>query len=150
MSGCYAPEPNYNQILNSGMQTIVEAQRLRSVFPDAHDFISYFDGRYGNPAWNTKALLFRRYILVLQTPIKVDYSTNSIVEYGPVTIKLFEVVSSTPLSTGQKDVRYGQSWELTPRQLDTVIEAKGDFSSIGIELEDAKPVEGIDAIWWEI
>lgn len=139
---------DYPKALGHGLETIPAAREFQELFPNAHNFYSYYTGTAGPPILNCKAALYDRYELSLQVRVSFDDTRTRVISYGEPTFYLNEVESVTPLSDGTTDIRSGdlhlkfgaQDWK-------KVYDARGDFSALGVKLTKDKPVPNFEDYW---
>lgn len=111
------------------------------LYPDAKVDSMYSTGEHGTPTTQLRAAFYHRYVLTMQVQ---TYRTNA-----RPHIDLIEAASIGQLADGRSDLRYGESWTITPEQRDSLVKAGGDFSSIGITLKKNEPLPGFEAHWLE-
>ena len=145
--GCHR-QVNYNSLRASGSQKITEAVAFRTLFPNTHEFLTYFDGYYGEPQWNSTALLHGRYVLTLQCKIDVDYARSAVTNYQPPRVFLTEIVSLERLPGGQLSATHGTNFSFDLEQWKRLVESHGNFESLGVSLTTNSPVDGLAACWW--
>ena len=147
--GCHR-QVNYNSVLTSGSQKITEAVAFRTLFSNTHEFLTYFDGYYGEPQWNSKALLHGRYVLTLQCKIGVDYAKSAVTNYQTPRIFLTEIVSLERLASGQTSATHGTNLTFNIDQWKQLMESHGAFESLGVNLSTNSPIDGLEACWWSL
>lgn len=116
-------------------------QEFLRLYPDAYVDSMYSTGQYGTPTTQLRAAFYRRYVLTMQVP---TYRTNARPRFS-----LVEAGSIGQMADGRSELRYGESWTITPEQWDSLVKAGGDFSSIGIALKTNEPLPGFEEHWLE-
>ena len=147
--GCHR-QVNYNSVLTSGSQKVTEAVTFRALFPNTHEFLTYFDGYYGEPQWNSKALLHGRYVLTLQCKIGVDFSRSAVTNYQTPRVFLTEIVSLERLPSGQISATHGTNIAFNIDQWKQLVESNGNFQSLGVNLSTNSPVDELETCWWSL
>ena len=128
----------------SAIQGLPIAVEFERIFPGKTDhFITH---AFNRPApeppmniWNSEAHFGGRYCLTMQVEVRVDYENQKITRAGDPTFYLVENYDLKPdLSYSGRGVA-----TFTEAEWRKVYESGGDFSAIGVELEDRDP----EAFW---
>ncbi len=135
---------DYDLVIQSGVHGDSYPGEFNRVFPNAVNGISYFTGVVGDPQWNSKASLYRRYVLKMQLNIKLDSTRTKIISTGPPILYLYEFTDITFRSNGTPKIQGRQLATLSPDDWRRVFEAHGDFQALGITIETNKPVENFE------
>jgi hypothetical protein len=122
------------------------ARRFNELFPDSRHFISYVTGHYGPPTWNSATKLYGRYKLQMSASLQIDRQQLTATFSSPPTFHLTEVASISRLPDGRDYVTYGGSWELSAEEWQRLVQAKGDFSVLGLSLIRDDPVPGFQRV----
>lgn len=132
---------NYRKAVESGRLKIQPVQEMEAMFPaQVQNFIGHTPGTL--PRWNSEVLLYDRYILKMQVPIRVNGSFSEVIEMTEEPkFYLWEVVVIEEFSNGQLVSSFGDNRTLGLNEWNTLVAADGDFSAIGIELKKDQPVE---------
>ena len=149
VNGCRR-QVNYTSVVSSGASRIPEASEFRNLFTNTYEFVTYHDGYYGEPLWNSKALLNGRYILTFQSKIDVNYATSTVTNYHSPKFFLTEIISAQRLASGQTSVTHGTNFDFGPAQWKKLVQSGGNFEALGVKLQTNAPVELLDSSWWSL
>jgi hypothetical protein len=138
---------DYDFAIQSGVHGDSYPGEFNQLFPNAVNGISYYTGVVGNPQWNSKAHLFRRYVLKMQLNITLDSTRTKIVSTGPPSLYLYEFTAITFRSNGTPKIQGRQLATLSSDNWRRLFAAHGDFQTLGITIETNKPVENFEATW---
>jgi hypothetical protein len=128
---------SYNAVHGAARETIPAALEIEETFgPQVDHFITHYGIRSARNIWNTEAFFGGRYMLTMQVDVRIDYSRRQVVPTDAPTFFLHEVISVDVLSDGQQHTRFGRSWEIGVDDWQVVYSNGGDFSRIGIVLDD--------------
>jgi hypothetical protein len=139
----------YNAAIQSGVDGPSYPGQFNRLFPGSQNIISYYTGVVGPSAWTSSIGLHGRYVFKVHLEVGFDETRTKIVSYGPPTFYLYEltkidvktnqnpVISNTMVTTFD-----GNSWA-------RFVQAKCDFSVLGITLQTNNPVEHFEEYWKE-
>ena len=99
--------------------------------------------------WISEVYFNGRYELVMTVDIRVDRRTSSVSKViGTPSFHLHEIESVEMLSGGRASISYRESAQrdFSSAEWQRVVEAKGDFSVIGIQIQKAPPIDNFDAL----
>ena len=115
-----------------------------ALYPKTAEAITYFTEEHGKPAWRSEVLIYERYCLSMRFPITLSASRTHSSRAGEPEFFLAEVESVEQRSDGQVYVTYGKTQKLFGLQeWNTLVKAKGDLSSLGIDVTKDKPIAGL-------
>jgi hypothetical protein len=121
------------------------AAQMEELFGPSSRFIS-FEGNQ-EPIWNTQLFLYGRYELCMQVPLKVVSATNGNVVGNPeFFLDEIDRIGVPAGASAGLDVKIIHQWRFTQKKWDILYHAKGDFRTIGINLNTNAPVENIEAL----
>ena len=145
----FAEDDGYTKALESGKKDIPVVAQLVKLFHETRSFISYYNGKVAPPRWNSIVGLHGRYGLALQMGISLNESRTSVIDSNEPLIYLAEItkISKDPKTGATTVISNGFQKTITLKDWEKVVEAKGDFSVIGIKLVTDKPIEGFEKYW---
>ena len=124
-----------------GTPKIEIAKQIEEIFGPSRRYISYGIS-FDEQEWNSEVLLYGRYQLWMQVPVKIT-SANSGTTTGHPTFQLSEIKINTNTGivsfSGGKGF-YENDWK-------KLYKAKGDFKVIGLELKTNAPIKNIEAYY---
>jgi hypothetical protein len=129
-------------LVNNALKDLPLLASFKSRYPHSEHFISYVTGENGRTTWNSKALLFGRYILHMTAPAIIDRKSLKVSLEGEPAFQLREVTSITPLPDGRQQAFYGKTVKFSADDWRRVEASEGDFGVLGIQLKKDKPVPG--------
>jgi hypothetical protein len=134
----------YDLAIKSGLQNSPDPKAFKELFPNSFHVISYYTGAVGEPAWTSETGLYNRYVFRMFLPITLDHARTNIVAAGVPAFDLYEIQS---IKANPNGTFSGQSHFLSRPSVDDwhrLIQAKGNFAAISINLESNKPLEGFE------
>jgi hypothetical protein len=117
------------------------------LFPDAENFITHYTGTAGPRVWNSRVLLYERYILTMQFDMDLDADGVKVTATAPPKYLLQEVTSVEIAPSGQVSINYGDTVRFGPKEWKKLEAAKGDLSVLGIKPKKNQPVPNLKANW---
>jgi hypothetical protein len=138
-------DERYEQAMRSGFSKIPQAREIEKLFGEANHFISYFDMVGVGQAWRTTDVFIAgRYKLEMGVDVRMDEQFTKIVEViGEPKFYLREI-ERVKFYGEQVGAAFGEQFTFGPEEWAKVVEAKGDFSVIGIHLDLDNPVKNIE------
>lgn len=122
-----------------------------ALYPDA--IVSYLSfARSDFPGLSVTATLHNRYKFNLRIPIKYSADNTEIINYGSPVCHLIEIKSVQPRDDGRGGIELGGTMggdlqkHFGAKELQKVIESKGDFSVLGFKLREKAPVKNFDLV----
>ena len=139
----------------SGCEKIPQVRQIETLFGKGDHFITGGEphlmpgGANDICQWSTDVYFAGRYQLTMWVDIEID-RRNSEVSRVVDTLKfrLLEVTRVDMLSDGRPSISYGGSGqrEFSAADWKKVVEAKGDFSVIGIQIRNDAPIANFDEL----
>ncbi len=126
-----------------GTTSLAAASEFSATFPVSRRSVSYCDGRYGQPTWQSSTTLFGRYILTMQMPVRIGRFGMSVEPSGSPTWTLTEVTSVSGSPSGQTSIEYGDVRDISADQWKLIVDANGKVEQVIHELNTTSPVAGI-------
>jgi hypothetical protein len=144
--GCPVRTPQtYEKAIQSGRKEIPAAGQFEELYGKTYHFISYYDGNYGKPTWNSKVGLFGRYILGMHVPVAFDHSGTQVIPQGEPKFYVWELKSIVPGKAGTFETLTGDdNLEFSTKEWNKVVEAKGDLRVLGLKMKKDQPLEHFD------
>ena len=122
-----------------------------ALYPDSVvRYLSFADADF--PSLSVNTTLHGRYQFNLRVPVRYSEDSSKIVGYGEPRCHLLEIDSVTPRDDGVGETElHGTSGGALQEHFDLkdwnkLVEAKGDFSTLGFKLEVDKPVPNFDLV----
>ena len=141
-------EADYDIALTNGIASLDVAKEFNALFPDAHNFISYYTGQYGQPHWNSEIGLYGRYVLSVQFDLKFDSSRHIPSRSSEPEFFLVEVSSLERTPDGRLSISYSENQiRFGSAQWEKLLSAEGDFSAIGYKANLTSPHHGFEEVW---
>src|SRR5262245_32566137 len=113
LTGCYQRTAvervtrNYNEALSNTLDSVVAAREFNYLYPDSHNYYSYYTGQFGDPVLNCGVLLYGRYTLELKvSDIQFDRSRRRVLKHGSPEFWLNEMKTITTLPDGRFYITY--------------------------------------------
>jgi len=138
---------NYDAAIQSGIHGNSYPAEFNKLFPGDQNIISYYTGGAGAPAWTSSAGLYGRYVFRMHLSIALDRSRTNIISYGPPTFYLYELPKITFSSNSNPYIQINQITTFSTQTWAQLLEAKGDFTVLGIVLKTNEPVKGFKDNW---
>ena len=135
---------DYKATVRDGIKTVPHVQEIKQLFPNAptdHFITNYGFDKDKPKKWNTEVFFAGRYEFTYQVDVIVDYNNNSIGKI--VGVPHFFLAEVTVVSSNSPDTAsgaYGADYKFTENDWEKVVAAKGDFTTIGIQLSTNSPV----------
>ncbi len=137
----------YKNAVKDGFTKIPQAAEIEDLLGEADHFISY-SGPGVKQDWNTEVHFAGRYCLTMQVDVKVDSSFSKIVEViGEPKFFLAEftrVEVDADGRVGAGSDHPSQYAEFGVREWNKVVQAKGDFSVVGVPIKKHQPVPNFE------
>jgi hypothetical protein len=114
------------------------ANEFAALFPDTAEAITYFPG--DEPYWRAEAGVYDRYCISMRFPITISASRTHSSQAGEPKFVLAEIQSIRRLSDGRLDIAYGKAHEFGLEDWNVLVKAKGDLSSLGIDIIKNEPI----------
>jgi hypothetical protein len=145
-SGCPVRTPEtYEKAIQLGRKDILAVRQVERLYGAGYHFITYYDGRYGTPEWNSQVGLFKRYILQVSVPITVDHSGTHVTPQKEPRFYVWEKTSIERGQSGTLLVLFGDDHlEFGLKEWERVVEAKGDLRVLGLKMKEDQPLEHFD------
>jgi hypothetical protein len=138
---------NYNIAVQSAVHGHSYPAQFNNLFPNAVNGISYYTGEIGRPKWYSKAGLYGRYVLRMYCEIELDEARTNIVSMGSPDFDMCELTNITLNPSGSAKMQPHATAKFSLNTWQHLIDAKGDFHALGIELETNKAVEHFEEVW---
>ena len=148
--GCKPPNSGNKAAAEAnGLRVIAEARQFAAEFPDSIHFISHYTGSAGPPIWNSKVGLNGRYVLGMSFEIDFDPDRKKPSRAGEPKFHLREVSSIEIRPDGSVGgISYsGHQTVFGPDDWQKLIQADGDFSALGFEIDSDRQLEHFDEAW---
>jgi hypothetical protein len=114
------------------------AKEFAALFPDTAEAITYFPS--DKPYWRAEAGVYDRYCISMRFPITHSASGTHSSQAGEPKFVLAEIESIHRLPDGRLDIAYGRAHEFGLQEWNVLVKAKGDLSSLGIDVVKDKPI----------
>ena len=133
--------------VKDGFTKIPQAGEIEDLLGEADHFISY-SGSGEKQDWNTEVYFAGRYRLTMQVGVKVDRSLSKIVEViGEPKFRLGET-TRVEVDLGGSVRAFSdepcQHAEFGVTEWNKVVQAKGDFSVVGVAIKKRQPVPNFE------
>ena len=129
----------HDEIVERALQQNELAGSFARNFPYGTSFISYIAGE--SPIWNSKAPLYGRYVIGMQTAAKVDHSNGHVDLGGEPEIYIHEIESISGPGDGNR-ISYGKNWRLSTENTLSLLQNHKTLEDLGINLTKDAPVPG--------
>ena len=117
---------------------------MEALFGDGDHFITHYGMGSGPKEWNSEVFFQGRYVLTLQVDVAINYWNNEVEKI--VSSPKFYLVEVD--STVRENVGTGANslngWEFDEAKWKKLLQAKGDWSAIGINVRTNDPVVGFE------
>ncbi len=143
ITACDTRNPStYHIAVANAVHSEANASAFNRLYPTSDNFITYYDGRYGQPRWNSKTLLFGRYELTMQFDIDIDRSGTIVTAIESPQFWLSHRRHVQRLPDGRLMMSYQSegSMEFGPVEWQQLIGAGGDLSALGIKPIENSPI----------
>ena len=128
----------YEMTIRNAHADLPLAKEFAVLFPGTAEAITYFPS--DKPLWRAEAGVHDRYCISMRFPITHSASGTHSSQAGEPKFVLAEIESIRRLSDGQLDITYGKAREFGLQEWNVLVKAKGDLSSLGIEVITDKPI----------
>jgi hypothetical protein len=138
----------YRSALEDAPKTIEAAGQFLKLYPDAECHFSYYTGQYGPPTWVGTTGLYGRYILQMQVVVTFSSSGRKVKSFGEPKCYLTEVKDVTIQEDGRVAYNAGATQvQFGPQEWKTLVENRGDLSSLGVTIVKDQPIPDFDKCW---
>jgi hypothetical protein len=135
---------DYRSAVKSGFEVIPQVKEMESMLGEADHFITHYGMKKGPLKWTSTVFFAGRYQLSMRVNVELNDSQHAVLRVvSEPKFYLLEVVGFKSEGTERP--------ELSPVQpvfgladWNKLVEAKGDFSAIGITVHRDRPVKGHD------
>jgi hypothetical protein len=116
---------------------------METLFGDGDHFITHY-GFDSNPKpWNTEVFFAGRYTLTLQVDVTIDYDRHLVkTNVAPPIFYLHEVAKILRGPKSVEGAEFSGQWVLDESKWEKLVDAKGNWSAIGVDLKTNSPVSG--------
>ena len=127
----------------NGMLQIAPAAEMDELFSGCRHYITY-SGRESVSTWNAVAFFGGRYKLVMQVPVQIESSTrgNAV---GEPEFLLLQVSRVSVSDSGGVMASFSKNFKFGAAEWKKLLDANGDFSAIGFEIDRGPPVADFEA-----
>jgi len=147
MTSCGADKQmnDYIQTVQSGIKTLPWPKQMEALFGDGDHFITHYGFSPGPKEWTTEVFFGGRYTLALKVDVEIDYKAQTIkTNVSSPKFYLFEVGSLLRGAKGVEGADISKQWILDEEKWKKLVQAKGDWSAIGIPVKTNSPVPEFD------
>jgi hypothetical protein len=138
---------SYSRAVQSCKASNTYVQEFERTFPDSSHSIGYFMGTHGRPTWKSEALLYERYTLTMEIPVRLNTLHNRISSFEQPRFQLLEVERVSSMPGGQMAIEHGRTQlKFGVREWQRVV-ASGDLDQLGIHIDKDRPVAGLKDQW---
>ncbi len=135
----------YAPAVKSGFRRIPASLQIEELLGEADHFISYYprDGR--RQTWNSEVYFLGKYELTMQVEIQLSDDFRTVtgltgeLQFYLREVQFVEFYGDIP------GAQFSNEWKFGKDDWEKLVAAKGDFSVIGIKLQEGQPVDGFDA-----
>lgn len=112
------------------------------LYPGSEHFISYYNGAYGQPRWNSQTIIHGRYELTMQFDIAIDHSGTKVTAIEPPQFWLGQRSHVQRLPDGRLSITYAPSGsaQFGAAEWKKLVASGGDLSVLGIGFVDKTPI----------
>ena len=146
-NGCSPSKRDYEEAVRDGIRKVPHVDEICRIFSNAptDHFITQYGFDKSVPVmWNTEVFFGGRYTPTYQVYVKVDYSSNRVVETTSqpefVLVEASRVFDASPGIVGAE---FSADYKFSESKWEKVVAAGGDFSVIGITL-NTNPLKRFD------
>jgi hypothetical protein len=136
---------DYIQTVKSGLDTLPWPKEMEALFGEGDHFVTHYGFSPGPKKWNTEIFFGGRYTLTLQVDVDIDYKGHTIrSNVAPAKFYLWEVGALIRGARGVEGADIAGQWIFDEAKWKRLVQAKGDWSAIGIPVNTNSPIEGFD------
>lgn len=136
---------DYIKTVQSGIKTLPWPKQIESLFGDADHLITDYGLHPGPRIWTTEVFFYGRYSLAAQFKVEIDYQHCQVVtNTSPPKFYLYEVESLTTNAGEIDGARIAHQWTFDEAKWAALLQAKGNWSAIGIPVKTNSPLAGFD------
>ncbi len=137
LASCGLAHMGHREAVISGLKLIEPAKQMEELFGDSDHFITHYGMQDGPLTWNSEVHFGGRYSLTMQVKVQVDYEQNKVIgETEAPRFFLREIEEVSLIDGGRHLARIGMNKNFGIDEWRKVVEAQGDLSVIGIELNE--------------
>jgi hypothetical protein len=133
---------DYVETAQSGIKTLPWPKEMEQLFGDGDHFITHYGFSPGPKEWNSEVFFGGRYTLTLQVDVVIEGRTVA-KSISPPKFYLSEV-EKVVVDNGGAGANFSGQWVLDEAQWKKLVQAKGDWSVIGIPVKTNSPVPGFE------
>lgn len=136
---------DYIKTVQSGISTLPWPKQMEKLFGEGDHFIVHYGFSPGPKEWQTEVFFYGRYTMALVVDVDIDYTTH-LVKTNVVSPKFYlhEVSDVIHGPRGVEGANFDGQWILDETKWNELVQAKGDWSAIGIPVKTNSPVPGFD------
>jgi hypothetical protein len=141
VAGCRRfDEASYRQLVQSGFGVVPFANDFERLWPDAYHTIGSGEFADGSRQWNSEALFAGRYWLHAVAHVRVSADQKQILSMDAGPRFILHEIEAVNRESGSFSTTFRNQWEFDHGSWSKVVDADGDFSVIGIQLDLSHPV----------
>ena len=145
LTACRDKMTDYKQTVRSGIATLPWPKEMEALFGEGDHFITHYEFSPGPKKWNTEIYFGGRYRFTMQVDVEIDYKKHVIERYtSPPKFYLWEIGPLTREKGEIVGAKIADQWIFDEAKWRKLVEAKGDWSVIGLPMKKDNPIPGFD------
>ena len=136
----------YIQTVQSGIKTLPWPKQIEKLLGESDHFITHYGFDADPKEWNTEVFFGGRYRLTLQVDVEIDYK-NHLIKTNVSAPKFYLFEAGAIRRNAKRDVEgvdISGQWIFDQTQWNKLVEAKGDWSVLGIPVKTNSPLPGFE------
>lgn len=132
---------NYVQVMQSGIMHLAWPKEMETLFGEGDHFITHYNRSSGPKLWNSVVFFGGRYVLSLQVPVEIDYSSNRVHRTaGSPKFYLNELEMISIDSNGLVSATISRQSVINEDKWSQLVKNRGDWAVIGIKVQTNAPL----------
>lgn len=124
-----------------GEANIPHVQDFYRVLPNSESFITHYSGKFGDPVWNSRAVLPNGYELFMKFPIELNRDRTSVVSFSSPEVTVLQTIKTETHPDGTTIDHHGDSRIISPDTWKEFIQSNGDLSILELDIGDSADPE---------
>lgn len=132
---------DHDKVVKDGIQRVEYVKEIENVFGESNHFVTNFGFENKTQIWNTLVYFGDQFELCMQVDIEIDYKKNQIIKIlnqPKFRLRIIDTITIDSKTGYCDQIINLKDLNISEKDFKTLIKNKGDFTKIGIEVEDRK------------
>ncbi len=137
-------ESDHRQTAQSGIKTLPWPKEMETLFGEGDHFITHYGLSSDPKTWNSEVFFYGKYTLTCQAEVSINYRKHAVEKIASSPKFYLWEIGSVEKSGGGWSANISAQWILNEAQWKKLVQAKGDWSVLGIPVQTNSPVPSFD------